>query len=317
MSLAAALSVQSPFTNSAYRDSDCVAARRNLDSDHGDPVTLLNAYREWLQIKADRSENSRKWCRKRGLEEQRFYEMTKLREQFKELLEQAGLMKKDEADALSRMSSSERASRHGELKQLREMKKEQMQKEGPRSKKFLKVSDGLAAAGAEEEEDAVDLKDIEFRLRHDGRKVKHLLEGTRAYTYKDLTVLKLIVSAGLYPKLAVADEFNGSKSGAEQLFHTRVKPFNVLHPNCIFAANPEYITLESTDVVQLPNFPSKYPVSSKHQILVYLSLLETNKPYVMNAMRMPALQTLLLFSHAIDTNSGISRLVFDSWLEAR
>ena len=51
LTLAAALSVQSPFTNKAYRDSDCMAARRNLDSDHGDPLTLLNAYREWLNVK--------------------------------------------------------------------------------------------------------------------------------------------------------------------------------------------------------------------------------------------------------------------------
>ena len=52
MALAAALSVQSPFTNDAFRNSDCVAARKNLDSDHGDPITLLNAYREWLQVHA-------------------------------------------------------------------------------------------------------------------------------------------------------------------------------------------------------------------------------------------------------------------------
>jgi hypothetical protein len=39
------------------------------------------------------------------------------------------------------------------------------------------------------------------------------------------------------------------------------------------------------------------------QLLVYLSLLETNKPYLMTTMRMPALQTLLLFAHSIDTNS--------------
>jgi HrpA-like RNA helicase len=52
LSLAAALSVQSPFTNQAYRDADCVAARKNLDSDHGDPITLLNSYREWLQVRS-------------------------------------------------------------------------------------------------------------------------------------------------------------------------------------------------------------------------------------------------------------------------
>ena len=28
-----------------------MAARRSLDSDHGDPLTLLNAFREWLKIK--------------------------------------------------------------------------------------------------------------------------------------------------------------------------------------------------------------------------------------------------------------------------
>ena len=45
LTIAAALSVQSPFTNNAYKDPDCVAARKNMDSDHGDPITLLNAYR--------------------------------------------------------------------------------------------------------------------------------------------------------------------------------------------------------------------------------------------------------------------------------
>ncbi len=53
LTLAAALSVQSPFTNKAYRDPDCMAARRNLDNDHGDPLTLLNAYREWLNVKVN------------------------------------------------------------------------------------------------------------------------------------------------------------------------------------------------------------------------------------------------------------------------
>ena len=32
---------------------------------------------------------------------------------------------------------------------------------------------------------------------------------------------------------------------------------------------------------------------------------------------MPALQTLLLFAKSIDTNNNFSRIVFDSWIEAR
>lgn len=86
LSLAAALSVQSPYTNWAHRDQDAVAARKSLDSDHGDPLTLLNAYRAWLEEKTGDSSRTKKWCRRRGLEEQRFYEMTKLRQQFKSLL---------------------------------------------------------------------------------------------------------------------------------------------------------------------------------------------------------------------------------------
>ena len=114
LALAAALSVQTPFTNRAYRDSDCEAARKELDSDHGDPLTLLNAYRAWLEIKAsNQSATSRKWCKKRGLEEQRFYEMTKLRQQFRHILADAGLLPAAENDSAAKQSSSaQRAVRH-------------------------------------------------------------------------------------------------------------------------------------------------------------------------------------------------------------
>lgn len=43
-------------------------------------------------------------------------------------------------------------------------------------------------------------------------------------------------------------------------------------------------------------------------------MLETAKPYLMNSIRMPAAQTLLLFSFSIDTNASITNVVCDSWL---
>ncbi len=48
---------------------------------------ILQCYHEVcvLQLKAD-GRNTRKWCKRRGLEEQRFYEMSKLKTQFKEIL---------------------------------------------------------------------------------------------------------------------------------------------------------------------------------------------------------------------------------------
>ena len=168
-----------------------------MDSDHGDPITLLNAYREWLEIKVDDLENSKRWCKKRGLEEQRFYEMTKLREQFKELLKHSSLLK-DKSEDLRFMNSSERAKRHGELKHLKSMKKEYHKNEGSKRKKFLSMRDmeieGIE--GEDEHNDKLDIKDIEFRMKNDHQKMKDLLESSKAYSYKDLTLLKLILSSG-------------------------------------------------------------------------------------------------------------------------
>ena len=83
--IAAALSVQSPYTRRMDYDSDVTSLRKTLESDHGDPFTLLKAYDEWLMAKG-REGSTRKWCKRRGLEEQRFYEMSKLKRQFEELL---------------------------------------------------------------------------------------------------------------------------------------------------------------------------------------------------------------------------------------
>lgn len=50
MIIAAGLSVQSPFTRRLDHDPDVTSRREELESDHGDPFTLLNAYDEWLQV---------------------------------------------------------------------------------------------------------------------------------------------------------------------------------------------------------------------------------------------------------------------------
>ncbi|MCL4128290.1 UNVERIFIED_CONTAM: hypothetical protein GTU68_060897, partial [Idotea baltica] len=148
LSLAAAMSVQSPFTNRAYRDPDCVVLNKSLQSNHGDPFTLLMAYREWLYIKTKGCEDSRRWCKKRGLEEQRFYEMTKLRQQFSQMLRESGLHALAQDDS-KYTSSSERAKRYGELSHLRQMKRD-LFKQGPRKTQILKVDhEGGPAEGDE------------------------------------------------------------------------------------------------------------------------------------------------------------------------
>ncbi|KAK3910448.1 putative ATP-dependent RNA helicase DHX34 [Frankliniella fusca] len=316
LSLAAALSVQSPFTNRAFRDPECENARKSLESDHGDPVTLLNALREWLEEKnhsrgSDRS-GTRVWCKRRGLEEQRFYEMTKLRAQFKDLLQDCGLLK-DLEQPSEKMTSSERAIRHGELKLLRSMRRE-YQNAAPRKRTLLKV-DPFEVCGEDEEKQGVDIKDVEFRMRNDSNQVQNLLTGSSACSYKDLMMLKVILCSGLYPQFAIADEFNYCKTTSEQLFHTQKKPYVALHPMSVFGNNPKTLQLEDSDIVTIENKPRKQPFSAKHQLITYMTLLETTKPYLVNTMRMPAAQTLLLFSQDLHTNFNFSRVVCDSWIQ--
>ena len=53
LTIAAALCVQSIYTARAQRDYDASTLRKSLESDHGDPLTLLNAVDEWLTKKAE------------------------------------------------------------------------------------------------------------------------------------------------------------------------------------------------------------------------------------------------------------------------
>lgn len=314
LALASALSVQTPFTNRAYRDRDCETARKELESDHGDPMTLLNSYKNWLEIKrlnAERRdvEKTSYWCRKRGLEEQRFYEITKLQRQFEELLKDAGFKPKDKSK--DKMSGSERAIRNGEVRQLKALKHSHKMS-APRNRKVLKRGD---PDEDENSADEMDIRDIEFRLSNDHTKMKNLEFSATATSYRELMTLKLILVSGLYPQVAIADEFNYGKSAGQQFFHTKTKPFTSLHPMGFFANNPQILQLTDSEIVEKPTYyKPALPLSAKHQVLCYQSLLETTKPYLMNTMRMPAAQTLLLFANEIDTTGTCGIIVCDQWI---
>lgn len=50
VAMAAALSVQSPFVSNLKCDYETMQTRKQLINEHGDPLTLLNAYNEWIQV---------------------------------------------------------------------------------------------------------------------------------------------------------------------------------------------------------------------------------------------------------------------------
>jgi HrpA-like RNA helicase len=318
LALAALLSIQSPLTQNAYRNSEAQDLRRNLDSNHGDPLSLLNYYKEWLSVKQSsvpvhsrhhqKSESSKAWARKRCLEEQRFYEATKLLEQFRDILDEANLLSKV---ALAELSSGERAIRHGELKQLKALRYN-LKNEKKTERKQLKYE---IYTDDKDEDDRTDLRDVEFRISNDFKRLQKLLNEASADSYKDLVMLKLILTSGLYPQIAVEDEFNSSKTVSERLYHTKNKNYVFLRPMSYFATNPEILELHNDDIEVPPSgYFSKRPISKKHQVLVYQSILETKKVYLVNTMRAPALQTLMLFGKSIGSNSTLTKFVFDDFL---
>lgn len=113
-------------------------------------------------------------------------------------------------DVNSEMSSSERIMRHGELKLLRSLKRSYKQNDSNKRKQ-LKIEDDSIRIEDDKEDEEIDIKDVEFRMRNDFSQVSNLVTASTACSYKDLTMLKLILCSGLYPQFASADEFNYCK----------------------------------------------------------------------------------------------------------
>ncbi|XP_039739114.1 putative ATP-dependent RNA helicase DHX34 isoform X2 [Pteropus medius] len=242
LTIAAALSVQSPFTRSAQSNPECVAARRPLESDQGDPFTLFNVFNTWVQVKSERSGNSRKWCRRRGIEEHRLYEMANLRRQFKELLEEHGLLAG--AQAREPGDSSRRLQQRRERQALHRLKR-QHEAGGGRRRKVLRLQEGQVGCSSDEDEggtasrgagDNVDIQDVKFKLRHNLEQLQAATSSAQALTRDQMVLLKLLMGRGLYPQLAVPDPFNSGRKDSDQ-----AKQGTVLHPTCVFANSPEVL----------------------------------------------------------------------------
>ncbi|XP_013140316.1 PREDICTED: probable ATP-dependent RNA helicase DHX34 [Papilio polytes] len=188
--------------------------------------------------------------------------------------------------------------------------------EESKRKKRLKVDSWEIVDDKTEDDNILDIRDIEFHMTNDAQRIRALISGSSASCGRDLIMLKIVLCRALYPQVAIADEYNHCKSVSDQLYHTYSKPFVFLHPTSYFGKNGKILQLTEADIQTdtPPGYKSKLPLSARHQLLCYLSLLETTKPYIVNSMRMPAAQTLLLLSHSVDTNIGFTRIVCDSWL---
>ena len=333
LTIASSLSIRTPFNSQGQRNFDVADRRKELESDHGDLITLLNAFNEWIRTKAEGHKGRCvKWCKRRGLEQQRLYEMSKLKQQFQELLQEHSLVGESGDRDRKDYTPLERRQRLMQRKQLRQLRKQQ--RGFTRQRKYLKLEDEtqefLSVMNDDDDDDDVDdsasdedidsnIKDLEFRLTHDLEKIEKGFQ-SGGFTLRKLNLLKSILCSGLFPQVAIADEHNSYKPDSEVAFHTRRKMFVLLHPTSVFAQKPSLLEQpedesRSEEISARLRSHNHTVLSSKHQLLTYVSLLETTKPYLLGLMRVPALQTLLLFSSSIDTNADCTLIVCDGWLE--
>ncbi|CAK6957912.1 probable ATP-dependent RNA helicase DHX34 [Scomber scombrus] len=325
LTVAAAFSVQSPFLRSSQQNPDCATACQPLHSNQGDPFTLLNTFNAWVEVKGERGGGSRKWCRRRGLEEQRLYEMVNLRRQFRDLLKSHGLME-PVYSAPSGGDRKQRRERLTERRKLHQLKREHEQLEGSR-RKVLRLEEGQEgdlSSGSDTEEAGkgrkdkagsgqnMDIQEVKFKLRHNVSELQEAVSISQDLPSRQQALLKLLLCRGLYPQLALPDEHNSNRKDSEQVFHTRNKQGVVIHPTSVFASDPEVLHVPEDETREMG--PDRRD-SSRHQVLAFVTLLETNKPYLSNCVRVPALQALLLVANSIDSNADCARLVVDGWLE--
>ncbi|XP_061733916.1 probable ATP-dependent RNA helicase DHX34 isoform X2 [Nerophis ophidion] len=326
LTVAAALSVQSPFLRSSQHNPDCATARQPLHCSQGDPFTLLNTFNAWVEVKGERGGESRKWCRRRGLEEQRLYEMVNLRRQFKELLRSHGLLETADGDDNGGGDDRlQRRNRRMERRKLHQMKREHEQQEGTK-RKILRLEEGQEgefSSGSEteqagrrrsrkkENEGSVDIQEVKFKLRHNVSELQGAVSASQDLSSRRQALLKLLLCRGLYPQLALPDDHNAARKDTEQVFHTKNKQGIVIHPTSVFASDPEVLHPPQDGVQDRADRQD----SSKHQLLAFVTLLETNRPYLSNCVRVPALQALLLVANSVDSNTDCSRLLLDGWLE--
>uniref|UniRef100_A0A672J0Z0 DEAH (Asp-Glu-Ala-His) box polypeptide 34 n=1 Tax=Salarias fasciatus TaxID=181472 RepID=A0A672J0Z0_SALFA len=325
LTVAAALSVQSPFLRSTQHNPDCTTARQPLHSNQGDPFTLLNTFNAWVEVKGERGGGSRKWCRRRGLEEQRLYEMVNLRRQFKDLLRSHSLLESEGgSSAPSAGDRGQRRERLTERRRLHQMKRDHELQEGGKRKvlRLEEGGDGGLSSGSDTEDKSrgrkdkdrqnMDIQEVKFKLRHNVSQLQEAVTVSQDLSSRQQALLKLLLCRGLYPQLALPDEHNSTRKDSEQVFHTKNKQGVVIHPTSVFASDPEVLHVPEDDGGEMG---SDKRDSSRHQLLAFVTLLETNKPYLSNCVRVPALQALLLVANSMDTNADCTRLVVDGWLE--
>lgn len=235
LSAAACLSTQSLVTSQSMNDMDAIQERKPMYSLDGDVFTYINYYSEWLKQRGDDSGSTRRWCKKLGLEEQRFYEITKLRNQFKQIMTDSNLLQSGlpstsgTSSSTAPLSKMERIKKHGEVKLYKQLKREHEKNHKSRKLKVLDTrSHGFGDDDDEDDGESARanrsefmLKDVEFKLIFNERQLAEIKQN-HSINRQQAEYIKYIVCMSFYPQVAIADKDNSYRAEVDQMFHTKV-----------------------------------------------------------------------------------------------
>ena len=147
-------------------------------------------------MKADRHANTRKWCKRRAIEEERLYEISKLKRQFERLLIDHRLIeKRGESD---RNKTKEEYA--GEKRKLIDLKREYRQQTRKRKVLKLENTEGKQSDGDDDDDEKIDIQAVQFELTHDLDKLQKSI-ANRTFSFRDVNILKIIICSGLYPQV--------------------------------------------------------------------------------------------------------------------
>ena len=323
-SLAAALAVKSPFARKPGGSAGGGReARFDFESPHGDPFTALTAYARWLDVRDARRENSRKWCRRMGLEEQRLVEMAKLQRQFSDACEGSGLTRKgggggddddggDGGDRRGDRGGGVERGRRSVLRHKRRLLRDmQRARERERGRRVL-APDGDGGAGGsdpdsddDENDRAVkgpttgfedELRALDLAVHVDLRAARRAARGG-ALGRGETSLMKAILAQALYPRVAAPDSNNASREReSDWRFHSREVRDAVLHPTSTLCA------------------PDHAPAPT--EVVLFGEMLETHRVFLCNCARAPA-HALLLSASNVECDVYAERILVDRWLMLR
>ena len=74
----------------------------------------------------------------------------------------------------------------------------------------------------DKEADYPDIRDIDFQLMHNLSELQNKSLSCKKFTLREVNLLKIILTCGLYPQVAISDEFNNYKRDSDQCFHSKV-----------------------------------------------------------------------------------------------